>query len=291
LSAYTANLATFLIKTNLRSGITSVEQAVVLGKRICIPTGIADMISQRHPTAHLVKAPFYQCPKYIFDGQADVAIMSDNGVKFMYSGDRVRHDCKGLSPGSTPYCPERGGELDITRDCKLMKAGNGKILLTVPIAIPIRREIQHALSWAQVHSTEDDLLQRTMDRYSNRFPQPIMNCPPKGLGELDPMPVNGLLGTLLVSALFFGIALIIHVVMRKPGKSAGADNAIHPVSEMPSAEAEQEEVDTNFLKTAIGDIRRELRVQKRQSWQSDELQILSPSPDRAECGWQPISCA
>mmetsp|Transcript_29862 Transcript_29862/g.70384 ORF Transcript_29862/g.70384 Transcript_29862/m.70384 type:complete len:663 (-) Transcript_29862:141-2129(-) len=278
LSAYTANLATFLIMTNVKSGISSVEQAVTSGKRICIAAGIADMIFQRYPTASLIEAPFYQCPKYIANGQADVAIMSDNGLDFMYSGDRVRSDCDGLSPGSTPYCPQRGGELDVRRDCKLVKAGSRKILLTVPIAIPIRKEVQHAVSWAQVHSTTGDVLQQAKDKYSNRFPQPMENCPAEGLGELDPMPVSGLVGTVVVSAFIFGIALVVHVVMRWHGKQAPHPDDLDMEKSQSLGKEDRLQSDMDFLKEAIGDIRLRLKGGAGRSESNSELEIVPMPP-------------
>merc|ERR1712048_1409412 len=124
-------------------------------------------------------------------GTVSAALMSQGGIMKMYSGATVEADCEGLQPGSTPYCPANAdGALDVNRDCKLFKVDEAGILFSLSIAVPVRREVQHALSWAHVKQLEQGTFKTVKSTYASQLPTPMKGCPNTGLSESEPMPIS-----------------------------------------------------------------------------------------------------
>jgi len=242
ISAYTANLATFLMMKNYVTGIENLQDAITKGYRICIDPRLYEEMSAKEPAVKslLVNGSFGTCPKMMHMGEADAAIMAQSQINEAYAGSLVRADCKyvdkwegvgdesvGIVCGSMnrdclsdpragtrisgKVCPNRMdyGEDDDglyqERDCFLKRISKTKsdYLLSVTLAIPVRHQLQNALGWGLINSIAEGNFEKIMKKYGNFFPKQLPNCPPLGVSESASMEIKAMVGTTLATSLFF----------------------------------------------------------------------------------------
>jgi len=237
ISAYTANLATFLMMKNFIAGIDDLDGAIEQNLKICIdPRLYGEMIAKEpRVTDLLVNGSFGSCPKMMhLSDKPMAAIMAQSQIDEAYAGGLVRADCEGVkswegegeeSMGirdgtkiSGKVCPNKKdfGEdedgLYQARDCLLKRISKTKseYLMSVSIAVPIRHELQNAVGWGVVNSIAEGNLNKIMKKYGSYFPKSLPNCPPLGVSESEPMEIIAIVGTTFASSMFFVMGAFIH---------------------------------------------------------------------------------
>merc|ERR1719272_1388296 len=131
ISAFTANLTTFLMMRRFSTGVENIADAVNFDYSICAykPLGVqlATMVNGLEDKLVYVDR-FGQCAGLLLTGKVDAAIMTDLEIKMGYAGDLVKADCEGVVPGSTKLCPGEDEVLNEERDCDIQKIDENSMM-------------------------------------------------------------------------------------------------------------------------------------------------------------------
>merc|ERR1719272_930186 len=221
ISAFTANLTTFLMMRRFSTGVENIADAVNFDYTICayrllgvqmstMVVGLADKL--------VFVDRFGECAGLLLEGKADAAIMTDLELKMAYSGELIGPDCKGVVPGSTKKCPGEDGVLNEERDCDLQKIDR-KSMITLNVAMPVAHHISQKVGWSLVDRKANAILEASKAAFSDMFPTEIDDCrPPQHEPSAIAFTVTNLQGSTAASMLFVMIGwalMLIEKVIRK----------------------------------------------------------------------------
>jgi len=210
LSAYTANLAAFIIKKDMVSSWADIDAATADGAKICVHTVLAPRMRALHPDADF-KARFMDVASDLSDGLTvdgcDAFIMEIRAIKNP-SIDKVR--------------------------CDLGFVLTGTAVAELDVALPARPEVANLLTyWMKTLAAENGTTYSGMQEKIYEEPA----CPLLGgasaVGDLDPMNLSNFAAPLLLLAIFMGLAIATRLLRRAashaigkvaPGTPEAADN-------------------------------------------------------------------
>ena len=210
LSAYTANLAAFIIKKDLVQSWADIDAATADGAKICVHSVLAPRMRALHPDADF-KARFMDVASDLSDGLTvdgcDAFIMEIRAIKNP-SIDKVR--------------------------CDLGFVLTGTAVAELDVALPARPEVANLLTyWMKTLAAENGTTYGGMQE--KLYEEPA--CPLLGgasvVGDLDPMNLSNFAAPLLLLAIFMGLAIATRLLRRAashaigkvaPGTPEAADN-------------------------------------------------------------------
>jgi hypothetical protein len=217
ISAFTANLTTFLMMRRFSTGVESLEDAINFDFKICAYPELGHELAKK--TLGLQSKLIYAdvlggCAKHLYNGDADAAIMSEVELNMAYAGKLVLQDCAGVDPGSTDSCPGSGGDLELRRDCDIEKIDQIEIA-TLNVAMPISAQLQQIVGWSLVSGQASALLDRAKLNFSYAFPQDLDDCRPD---PIEPPAVafniENLQGSTVASMVFVMVGWVLMAASR-----------------------------------------------------------------------------
>ena len=216
-SLFTANLTAVMVTEAAANKINSIDDAVDAGLVICTGHTVEGRLRQAHPGADFHPVAWEGLIARNLKtngGPCDAAVMPATYWRNMRAGAYATMDCA----DDDSACQRTStGEPDLHRDCGYVFVG--EVVTTVPVSMPVRSEVAHALGW----STVDLISQGTYDalptgkRYSKDVPKSI--CPAKAESTLS-LPPEYLKGCVGISGILLAVGLVAHLVW--PKRPAGS---------------------------------------------------------------------
>ena len=184
LSAYTANLAAFIIKKDMVHSWADVDAATADGAKICVHTTLAPKMRTLYPDADF-KARFMDVASDLREGltvdRCDAFIMEIRAIKDP-SIDAVR--------------------------CELGFVMTGTAVAELDVALPARPEVANLLTyWIKTLEAENGTTYSSVQ--AQMYEEPVCPLFPtvSEEGELDQMDLSNFAAPLLLLALFMGLAI------------------------------------------------------------------------------------
>lgn len=210
MASYTANLASLLVTEKQTQEITSIDNAIDAGMKICVPDIVETSMNISYPLAkHLFvfASSTSDVPRLIHRGDCGAGVLHLNQIADMHAGGKARRDCKRLDTGKyssdEAQCKKtKDGQVDLTRDCGLLKVGD--VIMSMPVGWPVSPDIQRPLSVALVKELNSGLYVKKQRAFE--YLKPVSVCQKKKIDAHPGIPAEGLLGTLLVSSSLMAIA-------------------------------------------------------------------------------------
>merc|ERR1740121_2339836 len=177
LASYTANLSSFLLMANLHTGVNSLQGAIDKGMMICTLQPNQQLFEDSYPRTAPLLVPSENWPEMLDNfknGKCEALLMPTDKLQLMRAGVE-------------PY--DKYGKKG---NCDLRKVG--EVLMAVPVATPINRDLDHAFSY--VWSKEK--FAGKMKKYKSQRNLPTPECATQdGLrAGATPMGVGDLVGAL-----------------------------------------------------------------------------------------------
>ena len=210
LSAYTANLAAFIIKKDMVHSWADVDAATADGAKICVHTTLAPKMRTLYPDADF-KARFMDVASDLREGltvdRCDAFIMEIRAIKDP-SIDAVR--------------------------CELGFVMTGTAVAELDVALPARPEVANLLTyWMKILGAENGTTYSSTQ--AKMYEDPLCPLFPtvSAEGDLEPMNISNFTAPLLLLAVFMGLAIATRLLRRAashaigkvaPGTPEAADN-------------------------------------------------------------------
>jgi len=193
LASYTANLSSFLLMQNLETGIKDFNDAMNKNVKICVVQAMEDMLISSYPKVQPLLVPQSAGDKSVaafHEGKCDAVLTSPWFLDEAYAAE-------------PPY--DKHG---LQGHCNLQQVGEP--ILAIPLAIPISRDLDHALSYVWSRSKYSG----KMEQLKKQYPAPSSKCSNQGgLKEgATPMDVGDMLGGLLAVLLVLVFSFIMHIL-------------------------------------------------------------------------------
>jgi len=192
LASYTANLSSFLLMQNLQTGIKDINDAINSNVKICAVQSSVGMLIASYPKLQPLVVP-----------QPDSLTMMD--AFLAGTCDALTTSPDELAQAHAAIAPyDQHGPQGY---CNLQRVGD--VVLAIPVAIPISRDLDHALSyvWSRVKYSGK------MEHFKEQYPTPPSKCSHGGLKEgATPMNVGDMLGGLFVVALVLVVSFFMHIM-------------------------------------------------------------------------------
>jgi len=208
ISAFTANLTTFLMMRRFATGVETVSDAVNFDFKICAYAPLGELVALRTPNLYknLVNmSGLGQCAGLLFTGEVDAALVTETELVMAYSGESARRDCTGVEPGSTKKCPDGWEE----RDCEIEKIDE-KSLMSINVAQPISHGLSQKMGWAFFDRMSNAILEGAKQNHSGLFPVELDDCrPPPVEPSAVPFNIKNLRGSTVASMVFVMIGWVL----------------------------------------------------------------------------------
>jgi len=191
LASYTANFTSFLLMKNLHKGIKDLDDAISRDVKICALQSSTSMLVASYP-----KLRSLLVPQDRHDSAVNAFHAGNCGALFL-----PPEQLASAYAASPPF--DKHGDLG---HCNLHQVGD--VVLAIPQAMPIKRDLDHALSY--VWSRE--IFSGELKRIEQSYPIPKSKCPQQEwLTEgASPMTVGDLLGGFLVMAFLLVVSIVMH---------------------------------------------------------------------------------
>jgi len=148
ISTYTAELTNYLITNEASGQIKSLQAAIGHRKKICGPEHIRHTLERLEPgVGHLWVnvVDMTKMPAHMDAGECDVAILMEDVLKAAHAGVNTNDD----------------------RHCNKIRVGQP--IISIPSSIPVRAELQQAVSWAMdsliEHGTYDSVAKKARGKF------------------------------------------------------------------------------------------------------------------------------
>jgi len=187
-ASYTANLASFLLVSNLDLGIKDMDDAIKQRKTISLFGSMGDMMKGAYPASnglHIYFNSYLKMVEAVDGGLADTAMISQNAYTMMKAGK---------PPFSKAYCDLHALE---------------KPVMAIPVAWPIQVPLEQPIGYRVTQYK----LQGGMRQIVEKFPDPPAVCKAQGaLAAAESMAPSDLTGVVAIMGVCYGIAFAVHFV-------------------------------------------------------------------------------
>jgi len=248
-ASYTANLASFLLVSNLDLGIKDMDDAIKQRKTIGLFGSMGDMMKGAYPASnglHIYFNSYLKMVEAVDGGLADTAMISQNAYTMMIAGK---------PPFSKAYCDLHALE---------------KPVMAIPVAWPIQVPLEQPIGYRVTQYK----LQGGMRELVEKYPDPPAVCKAQGaLAAAESMAPSDLTGVVAIMGVCYGIAFVVHFVP----KLLHCLHQKHIVGEKTFEEKEVEEVlskEQAMLAEVTEQVRLQGELQEQQDQRHQKLQWL-----------------
>jgi len=195
LASYTANFTSFLLMNNLHKGIQGLDDAISKDVNICVASAATDALIAAYPKLRslLVHQDSHHAAVNAFHA-------GNCGALFLPTVELAR------AYAAVPPYNQHGD----SGHCSLRRVGD--VVLAIPTAMPIRRDLDHSLSY--VWSREK--FKGELNRIEQNYPIPRSNCLEQEWLKkgTSPMTVGDLSGGFLIMAIAFIVSIVLHFLSK-----------------------------------------------------------------------------